>query len=133
MAYKALLLLLLTLSSNVHAQGWGSKLGEWLSDFPIADGWNWLITLNDVVRITPDMVRAARLQYVVVTESGSNVFVRSAASTKASALTQIAHGSVVILLAKEPFTPWFEVELPDGTIGYIHQSLLAPLSNTPKQ
>lgn len=127
MSYRIMLLLLCALSTSVQAAGWGTKLGELMSEVSIADGWSWLRTLNGVIIISPDSIKAARLEYIAATDSGARIPVRARPNTQAAMLAAVHSDTVVVLLAKDPFSRWYEVELADGKVGYIEKSFLRPM------
>ena len=126
MRHTTLVLLLLLASSSAQASGWGSKLGEAMGDISIIDGWSWLRTLNGVTRIEPETIRAARLEYIAQTESGARIPVRAQPNTQAAMISPLDSGTVVRVLAKDPFSRWYEVELAGGRVGYIEKSFLVP-------
>lgn len=126
MSRRILVLVVLLLSSQVQAAGWGSKLGEAIGEISIIDSWNWLRKLNGVTTINPESIQAARLKYIAQTESGAHIPVRKQPSIKAAMLGGVRPGVEVTVLSKDPFSRWYEVEFANGAVGYIEKSFLTP-------
>lgn len=120
------LALAITLGSgvpNAHAaEGWGSKLGEFLTELPLADAWSWFTAINSVAWVNENDLKAAEVFYAV--NANSRVLVRAGASTDTAIIDKLNPGDTVQIIGKNPFQSWYRVQLSDNRQGYIHQDLL---------
>lgn len=115
--------LVLPLSFSAQAQdGWGKKLGQFLSELPLGEYYHKLTTYNDVQWVDPYALDSAQIYYRIV--ASTNVNVRAGASTENRIIASVEPGRHVKILGKKPLEPWFFVRLSDGTEGFIHESLL---------
>ncbi|WP_417665685.1 SH3 domain-containing protein [Pseudidiomarina sp.] len=104
------------------AEGWGSKLGEFLTELPLADAWHWFTSINSVAWVNENDLKAANVYYVV--DANSRVLVRAGASTDTAIIDKLNPGDAVQIIGKNPFQSWYHVQLSDNREGYIHQDLL---------
>lgn len=117
------LFMTLIVSMPVQAQdSWGRKLGEVLGELPLADYYRSATSFNDVHWVNDAQLREATVLYKI--SASSNVNVRAAATTDSAVISSLPANSLVQILSKRPFEPWFKVQLAGGTEGFIHESLL---------
>lgn len=118
-----ILVMTFIISMPVHAQDtWGRKLGEVLGELPLADYYRTATSFNDVHWVDDAQLRQANVLYTI--SANGNVNVRTAATTDSAVIASLPANSVVQILSKRPFEPWFKVQLAGGTEGFIHESLL---------
>ncbi|RUO59691.1 hypothetical protein CWI76_06010 [Pseudidiomarina marina] len=128
MASAMLLAVNLILSAPAAAQdGWGRKLGEVLGELPLGEYYRSLTGFNDVQWVTNDTLVVQGVMYRV--QANSNVNVRAGTSTQTAVVASASPNERVMILKKQPFEPWFLVQLANGTQGYIHESLLTQIDD----
>ena len=80
-----------------------------------------------LVGMLPVKVQAAGLKAGIVTTGGSNLNVRSAASTGSSVVAKISNGSYLTLHSRSG--SWWRVEYAKGRYGYCHADYIKELSS----
>lgn len=117
------LFMTLIVSMPVQAQdSWGRKLGEVLGELPLSEYYRKATSFNDVHWVDDANLREANVMYKI--SASSNVNVRAAATTDSAVISSLPANSVVQIVSKRPFEPWFKVLLAGGMEGFVHESLL---------